>query len=66
LAIVDWAKKEDVQRDMRKHIARALRVAKVPAEALEATLEAVMDVMRRRARDAALTTDRARDAAREK
>jgi type I restriction enzyme R subunit len=63
LAIVDWAKKEDVQREMRMYVRRALRVAKVPPEALEAMIDAVMDVMRRRARDAALSTDRARDAA---
>jgi type I restriction enzyme R subunit len=48
VAIVDWAHKEDVQREMRRLIKRQLRAASLPAEKVDATAESIVDLMKRR------------------
>jgi type I restriction enzyme R subunit len=48
VAIVDWAHKEDVQREMRRLIKRQLRAASLPAEKVEATAESIVDLLKRR------------------
>jgi type I restriction enzyme R subunit len=47
-SIVDWAHKEDVQREMRRFIKRQLRAAKYPEERIETLAESVVDLMKRR------------------
>jgi type I restriction enzyme R subunit len=46
--IVDWTKKDDVQREMRKRIKRQLRAAGFQDEKIESTAEAVVDLLKRR------------------
>jgi type I restriction enzyme, R subunit len=50
VAIVDWATKDDVQREMRRLIKRQLRAASVPADRIDATAESIVDLMKRRRR----------------
>ncbi len=45
-AVIDWSRKEDVQREMRRKIKRQLRLADFPAEDIEAVTSAVMDLAR--------------------
>ena len=47
-SIVDWAQKEDVQREMRRFVKRQLRAAKYPDERIETLAESVVDLMKRR------------------
>jgi type I restriction enzyme R subunit len=49
-AIVDWARKDDVQREMRRLIKRQLRAAAYPADKVDAVAESVVDLMKRRRR----------------
>lgn len=42
-AVLDWAKKEDVQREMRRKVKRQLRLAKCPKENIEALTAEIMD-----------------------
>lgn len=48
LTVVDWAHKEDVQREMRRQIKRELRLANVKAELLEPLTAGILDVARAR------------------
>ena len=50
VAIVDWAQKDDVQREMRRLIKRQLRAASFPADKIDAIAESVVDLMKRRRR----------------
>jgi type I restriction enzyme R subunit len=50
VSIVDWAQKDDVQREMRRLIKRQLRAASVPADRIDATAESIVDLMKRRRR----------------
>jgi type I restriction enzyme R subunit len=45
-AVIDWAQKEDVQREMRRKVKRQLRLADFPTEDIEAVTTAVMDLAR--------------------
>ncbi len=45
-AVIDWSRKEDVQREMRRKIKRQLRLADFPIEDIEAVTSAVMDLAR--------------------
>jgi type I restriction enzyme R subunit len=49
-AIVDWAHKDDVQREMRRLIKRQLRAANTPQDKIDALAESVVDLMKRRSR----------------
>jgi type I restriction enzyme R subunit len=46
--IVDWAHKDDVQREMRRLIKRQLRAANTPQDKIDALAESVVDLMKRR------------------
>ena len=48
VAIVDWAYKDDVQREMRKVIKRQLRAASYPAAKIDSVAESVVDLLKRR------------------
>lgn len=48
--IVDWTAKEEVQKEMRKRIKRQLSVAQYPKEQGETLAEAIVELMKRRAR----------------
>lgn len=50
VAIVDFAHKDDVQREMRRIIKRQLRAAGYSTEKGEALAENVVDLMKRRSR----------------
>ncbi len=50
VSIVDWAQKDDVQREMRRLIKRQLRAASVPTDRIDATAESIVDLMKRRRR----------------
>lgn len=50
VAIVDWAHKDDVQREMRRLIKRALRAGGYAAEKVDGTAEGVVDLLKRRSR----------------
>ena len=45
-AVIDWAQKEDVQREMRRKVKRQLRLADFPTDDIEAVTTAVMDLAR--------------------
>lgn len=47
-AVIDWTRKEDVQREMRRKVKRELRLAGWPDEGLEAATSAAMDLARAR------------------
>jgi type I restriction enzyme, R subunit len=49
-AIVDWANKDDVQREMRRLIKRQLRAASYPADKVDAVADSVVDLLKRRRR----------------
>ncbi|MCA9050639.1 MAG: DUF3387 domain-containing protein, partial [Planctomycetaceae bacterium] len=42
-AVLDWVKKEDVQREMRRKIKRQLRLADCPKDQIEPLTAEVMD-----------------------
>jgi type I restriction enzyme R subunit len=48
VGIVDWAHKDDVQREMRRLIKKQLRVASYPAAAIDPVAESVVDLLKRR------------------
>ncbi len=48
VGIVDWVRKDDVQREMRKRIKRQLRAAGLGDEKIEATAEGIVDLLKRR------------------
>jgi type I restriction enzyme R subunit len=48
VAIVDWATKEDVQKEMRRVIKRQLRAAGFAPDRIDPTAESVVDLMKRR------------------
>jgi type I restriction enzyme R subunit len=48
LAIVDWVRKDDVQREMRRLVKRQLRAAGVASEEVEAMAAAILDLMKAR------------------
>ncbi len=50
VSIVDWAQKDDVQREMRRLIKRQLRAASFPPDKIDATAESIVDLMKRRRR----------------
>lgn len=50
VAIVDWAHKDDVQREMRRLIKRQLLAASYPRDKLDAVAESVVDLLKRRRR----------------
>jgi type I restriction enzyme R subunit len=50
VAIVDWATKDDVQREMRRLIKRQLRAASFPGDKIDTTAESIVDLMKRRRR----------------
>jgi type I restriction enzyme R subunit len=45
-AVIDWAQKEDVQREMRRKVKRQLRLADFPTDDIEALTTAIMDLAR--------------------
>ena len=47
-AIVDWAHKEDVQREMRRLIKKQLKAASYPAAKIDSVAESVVDLLKRR------------------
>ena len=47
LAVIDWTMKDDVQREMRRHIKTRLRAAGLPRETIEAMTTEILDVARR-------------------
>jgi type I restriction enzyme R subunit len=47
-AIVDWAQKDDVQREMRRLIKRHLRAAAYATDKIDAVAESVVDLLKRR------------------
>jgi type I restriction enzyme R subunit len=47
-AIVDWAHKEDVQREMRRLIKKQLKAASHPAAKVDSVAESVVDLLKRR------------------
>jgi type I restriction enzyme R subunit len=49
-AIVDWANKDDVQREMRRLIKRQLRAASYPADKIDSVAESIVDLLKRRRR----------------
>ncbi len=48
VGIVDWAHKDDVQREMRRLIKRQLRAASYAADRIDAAAESVVDLLKRR------------------
>ena len=48
VGIVDWASREDVQKDMRRLVKRQLRAAQVPEDNLDPLAEQVVDLLKRR------------------
>jgi type I restriction enzyme R subunit len=48
VGIVDWQRKDDVQREMRRLIKRQLKAASFPADKVEAVAESVVDLLKRR------------------
>jgi type I restriction enzyme R subunit len=46
--IVDWAQKDDVQREMRRLIKKQLKAASYPTERVESVAESVVDLLKRR------------------
>jgi type I restriction enzyme R subunit len=48
VAIVDWAHKDDAQREMRRIVKRQLRAASYAPERVDAVAESVVDLLRRR------------------
>lgn len=48
VAIVDWANREDIQKDMRRIVKRQLSVAEVATERRDALAEQVVDLLKRR------------------
>lgn len=48
LRIVDWAKKDDVQREMRRTIKRQLRAAGYEAGRVDGVAEGIVELMKRR------------------
>jgi len=49
-AIVDWANKDDVQREMRRLIKRQLRASGYALEKVDAVAESIVDLLKRRRR----------------
>ncbi|MDB4946676.1 MAG: type site-specific deoxyribonuclease, HsdR family [Labilithrix sp.] len=47
-AIVDWQRKEEVQKEMRKRIKRQLRAAHFEEGSLDPTAESIVDLLKRR------------------
>ncbi len=47
-AIVDWAQKDDVQREMRRLIKKQLKAASYPAAKVDSVAESVVDLLKRR------------------
>lgn len=45
-AVIDWARKEDVQREMRRKVKRQLRLADYPSGEIDAATTAIMDLAR--------------------
>ena len=50
MTIVDWATKDDVQREMRRLIKRQLRAAGFATDKIDPTAESIVDLMKRRRR----------------
>lgn len=50
VAIVDWANKDDVQREMRRLIKRQLRAASYPSDTIDAVAESIVNLLKRRCR----------------
>jgi type I restriction enzyme R subunit len=50
VSIVDWAQKDDVQKEMRRLVKRQLRAASYAPAVIEATAEGIVDLMKRRRR----------------
>jgi type I restriction enzyme R subunit len=50
VAIVDWPKKDDVQREMRRLVKRQLRAAAYPRDKVDAVAESIVELMKRRRR----------------
>jgi type I restriction enzyme R subunit len=48
VTIVDWTKKDDVQREMRKRIKRQLRAASFKDEKIDPMAETIVDLLKRR------------------
>jgi type I restriction enzyme R subunit len=48
MSLVDWAQKDDVQREMRKRIKRQLRAAGYPDGKLDPVAESLVDLLKRR------------------
>lgn len=48
VTLVDWPRKDDVQREMRKRIKRQLRAAGFKDEQIDATAENIVDLLKRR------------------
>jgi type I restriction enzyme R subunit len=48
VSIVDWAQKEEVQKDMRRIAKRQLRAASFPQDRVDALAERIVDLMKRR------------------
>jgi type I restriction enzyme R subunit len=48
VTIVDWTRKDDVQREMRKRIKRQLRAAGYKDEKIEPMAESIVDLLKRR------------------
>lgn len=49
-AIVDWANKDEVQREMRRLIKRQLRAASYSTDKIDAVAESIVDLLKRRRR----------------
>ena len=47
LAVVDWRTKDDVQREMRRHVKRQLRAGGLDGAQIEALTSAAIDIARR-------------------
>jgi len=48
LAVIDWARKDDVQREMRRHVKRLLRASGVAGDALDPLALKILDLARAR------------------
>lgn len=48
VTLVDWTRKDDVQREMRKRIKRQLRAAGFPDEKIDPMAETIVDLLKRR------------------
>ena len=48
LKIVDWVNKDAVQQEMRRLIKRQMRAAGHPADKVDAIVESVVDLLKRR------------------